>query len=93
MGRRDTRLILASHWIEALPNSEEGEENTKLLDYVAQLVDELPEDYRLIVEAIAYERLTYREAADRLGYKAHSQLYYKYEQALKMLQSGLEGIE
>lgn len=91
MGTRDSREILASHFLENLSDESEVMDQ-ELRDYVASVVDALPEDYRDIVEAILYERLTYREAADKLGYKAHSHLYYKFEQALEMMRKDLEGV-
>lgn len=82
-------MILASHWIENLSDETQAIDQDKK-DTISRIVDELPEEYRLIVEAIVYERLTYRDAADRLGYKAHSQVYYKFEEALELLRQELE---
>lgn len=82
-------MILASHWIENLADGT-ADYDQEFKDSISRIVDELPEEYRLIVEAIIYERLTYREAADRLGYKAHSQVYYKFEEACEMLRESLE---
>lgn len=89
MVRRDSRIILASHFIENMAD-EGDEEYSQRREMIARAVDSLPEELRLVVEAIIYERLTYREAADRLGYKAHSQVYYKLDQATDMLREKLE---
>ena len=84
-------MILASDWIDNIPDEEGPSMDPEYKDLIASLVDELPEEYRLIIEAIIYERLSFRDAAQRLGYKAHSHLYYKYQEALEMIGAELAG--
>lgn len=90
--KRDPRMILASDWIENVAEENVLELSDEVRDLVVQAVDSLPPEDRDIIEAIIYERLTFREAAERFGYAAHSQLYYKYRDILARLGDTLQEV-
>lgn len=82
-------MIPASDWIENVAAEETDELSAEIRDLIIDAVESLPPEERDIIEAIIYERLTFREAADRFGYAAHSQLFYKYQTILGTLQEKL----
>lgn len=54
-------------------------------DILDEMVDNLPDEYRKVVEMRIWMRLSFRAIAKKLNYKSHSGVYEKYQQALEML--------
>lgn len=56
----------------------------------AVIIDDLPEEDRLIIEAIFFEGISLSEAAHRLGLGAKQSAHYRVNRALEMIRKKLE---
>ncbi len=54
-------------------------------DFIAAAVDDLPPEYRMIIEMRLWQQLPFRKIARNLGYKSHASIVSKYNEALEMV--------
>lgn len=66
-----------------------------LRNLIADIVDNLPDEDRLLLEAIMWEGVSLSEAATRLGLAARQSAHYRLKRALGLVRAELEkaGIE
>ena len=64
-------------------------ESHSLEGIVKDAVEALPPYERYLIEAKFYERLSYRELAERIGKKSKGAAYYAMKAALRMLRQEL----
>lgn len=84
------REFASTPWIENMEAQKVKYLPQDVQDKLARMVDELPKELRDVVEAIEWERLSFREAADKLGYPAHSMVWYRYTKAIRIMREQLE---
>ncbi len=75
--------------LELLPPAQYKSEHP-LREVFAEAVDNLPEEDRLIIEAVFWEGVSLSEAAHRLGLSAKQSAHYRLQRALGRLKESLE---
>lgn len=84
------RRELTNHeWLLHLLPPAQYKQEHPLREVFAECVDNLPEEDRLIIEAIYWEGITLAEAAQRLGLGAKQSAHYRLNRALGLLKEAL----
>lgn len=67
-----------------------GKGDHPLRDLIAEIVDDLDPETRLVIEMYAYERATFQQIADEFGLAGRQSGAYRVEAALKILKEKLQ---
>lgn len=76
--------------LETLPNVTYKGGDHPMRERIADIVDGLPEQDRIIIEAIMWEGISLSEAATRLGLSARQSAHYRLKRALGLVRDELE---
>jgi DNA-directed RNA polymerase specialized sigma24 family protein len=60
-----------------------------MIETVAQTLTKLPENYRILLQMLFYDRFSYNEITEMCGYSSKSHTWYHVQKALAMLKEEL----
>lgn len=60
-----------------------------MIELVQQAVESLPQPYGLLVKLVFYDRYTYNEITEMMGYSSKSHTWYHVQKGVRLLQEEL----
>lgn len=78
-------------WLMQLPYGDHAADTTnwEMVETVAQTLAKLPDQQRVLLEMLFYDRYSYNDITEMLGYSSKSHTWYHVQKALRMLKEEL----